>query len=87
MIPQQNNRFQLGFFTHFDDTLNQKHPLYILANKVQWQEFEDAFLPFYCQDNGRPAKPIRLMVGLLMLNISAIFLMRVLWSNGIQEPI
>lgn len=67
MIPQKKNISQLGFFSSFDDILSHKHPLYILACKVYWQQFEDAFLPLYCQDNGRPAKPIRLMVGLLML--------------------
>ena len=29
--------------------------------------FEREFSPLYCSDNGRPAKPIRLMVGLLLL--------------------
>jgi hypothetical protein len=29
--------------------------------------FEEAFTPLYCPDNGRPAKPIRLMCGLLIL--------------------
>jgi len=29
--------------------------------------FEREFLPLYCPDNWRPAKPIRLMVGLLIL--------------------
>jgi IS5 family transposase len=47
--------------------LNQKHPLFILANKIDWNVFEEAFSPLYCLDNGRPAKPIRLMVGLFML--------------------
>ena len=41
--------------------------MYILADKVHWHIFEEAFLPLYCRDNGRPAKPIRLMVGLLIL--------------------
>jgi len=67
MIPRKKNSSQLGFFFGFADTLNPKHPLYILANRVDWQQFEDAFLPLYSRDNGRPAKPIRLMVGLLML--------------------
>lgn len=39
-----------------------------LANKVNWQLFEDSFSSLYCLDNGRPAKPIRLMVSLLILN-------------------
>lgn len=67
MIPHKKVHNQFSFFSAFEDTLNQKHPLYLLANKIRWQIFEDAFLPLYCQDNGRPAKPIRLMVGLLIL--------------------
>ena len=47
--------------------MNQKHPIYILANKVDWPDFEEAFGKLYSLDNGRPAKPIRLMVGLLIL--------------------
>ena len=30
-------------------------------------KLETAFQPLYCQDNGRPGKPIRLMCGLLIL--------------------
>ena len=58
---------QSSFFFSLEDTLNQKHPLYILSNRIDWIFFEDAFSPLYCPDNGRPAKPIRLMVGLLIL--------------------
>ncbi len=58
---------QSSFFFSLPDTLNQRHPLYVLANRVDWQMFENAFSPLYCLDNGRPAKPIRLMVGLLIL--------------------
>lgn len=67
MKPKQIVRNQNSFFFSFEDTLNQKHPLYILTNIVNWLLFEEAFLPLYSQDKGRPAKPIRLMVGLLML--------------------
>lgn len=47
--------------------LNQRHPIYILSNKVDWQLFDESFKELYCENNGRPAKPIRLMVGLLIL--------------------
>lgn len=67
MVPRKKAQNQGSLFFSFESTLNQKHPLFILANKVNWQLFEDAFQPLYCSDNGRPAKPIRLMVGLLML--------------------
>ena len=67
MLAKKKNTAQLGFFSTFRDQLNQKHPLFVLAGQIDWQSFEDAFAPLYCPDNGRPAKPIRLMVGLLML--------------------
>lgn len=67
MKPKQKDTNQSSLFFNFENTLNKKHPLFILANKIHWHIFEDAFLPLYSQDKGRPAKPIRLMVGLLML--------------------
>lgn len=57
----------MGFFSTFEEWLNHKHPLYIIANQIQWQRFEEAFSKHYCADNGAPAKPIRLMTGLLIL--------------------
>jgi IS5 family transposase len=57
----------MGFYSTFEEQLSRKHPIYILANKINWQQFEDAFKNLYCANNGRPAKPIRLMVSLLML--------------------
>ena len=67
MLSKQKDTTQRSMFFGLEDMLDQRHPMYILANKVDWQMFEDSFSPLYCQDNGRPAKPIRLMVGLLIL--------------------
>ncbi len=67
MIPHKKNTAQSSFFSLFEDVLNAKHPLFILAHTINWQIFEGAFLPLYCADNGRPAKPIRLLIRLLML--------------------
>ena len=67
MIPHKKVQNQVSLFSTFEDILNHRHPLYILADKISWGIFEEAFLPLYCPDNGRPAKPIRLMVGLLIL--------------------
>ena len=65
MIKNTNNSPSL--FSNLSDMLNQSHPLYQLAEKIDWGKFETAFQPLYCQDNGRPGKPIRLMCGLLIL--------------------
>ena len=34
---------QLGLFGGLADQLDQKHPLYQLANKINWPFFDDAF--------------------------------------------
>ncbi len=65
MIKRTQNTPSL--FSSLDDLLNQQHPLYKLSHKINWQVFEISFTPLYCSDNGRPAKPIRLMCGLLIL--------------------
>ncbi len=64
MFPEKaaNNQMPL-----FRDTLDQRASLYILAEKIDWKRFNEVFLSLLYQDNGRPAKPIRRMVGLLIL--------------------
>jgi len=48
------------------EQLNPKHPLLLLAQKFPWPLFENEFAKFYAS-LGRPGKPIRLMIGLLLL--------------------
>lgn len=67
MIKKSPSKQQTSMFFSLEDTLNQTHPLYILANKINWQEFEEKFKEHYCENIGRPGLPIRLMTGLLIL--------------------
>ncbi|VVM23065.1 hypothetical protein BSPWISOXPB_1882 [uncultured Gammaproteobacteria bacterium] len=62
-ISTQSNLFHSELFSQLD----VKDPLIQLANTINWTVFDDAFEQHYSQDNGRPSKPIRLMVGLLLL--------------------
>ncbi len=48
------------------DQINPKDPLLLLAKVIPWGVLEDEFASLYSK-TGRPAKPIRLMVGLLLL--------------------
>lgn len=48
------------------DQLKPRHPLYQLSNTINWKSIEDDFSGYYI-NFGRPAKPIRLMVSLLIL--------------------
>ena len=62
-ISTQSNFFHSELFSQLD----VKDPLIQLANTINWTVFDDAFEQHYSQNNGRPSKPIRLMVGLLLL--------------------
>lgn len=55
------------FQSRLDQILNTQHPLFAVANKIDWQSFEQQFGASYSDEQGAPAKPIRLMVGLLYL--------------------
>jgi hypothetical protein len=71
---------QLGFYSSFEEQLGHRHPLYILAGKINWQLFEDSFSPLYNSHAGRSGKPIRHMFSLLILkhvrNLSDAFVFR-----------
>ena len=61
--PHQNNFFDATLW----DYLDRSDPLIQLADALPWGIIEDALSGFYSSDNGRPALPIRLMAGLLIL--------------------
>jgi len=67
MLNKPINKNQLGFYSSFEEQLNHQHPLYILSGRINWQLFEEKFSPLYHSETGRPCKPIRLMVSLLIL--------------------
>jgi IS5 family transposase len=48
------------------DFIDPQHKLALLADKIDWNYFEEAFEPYYSKE-GAPSVPIRLMVGCLIL--------------------
>jgi transposase, IS5 family len=66
MMGYQAHRDQHNLFSTLDELLNPKHPLYLLSKKISWGQFENDFKDYYSQ-KGRKAKPVRLMVSLLLL--------------------
>ena len=63
--PPDTSQFNL-YRQHLENLINPKHPLCRLAKRIPWHELEDHFADLY-HHTGRPAKPIRLMVSLLIL--------------------
>ena len=64
--PQSADAFQL-FQAHFSQILNPEHPLFQLAEQIDWSRFDAAFADCYHEELGAPAKATRLMVGLAYL--------------------
>jgi len=46
------------------DIVSDGHPLVKLGDMVDWAVFEEKLALSFCEDNGRPGLPVRLMVGL-----------------------
>ena len=63
--PSQQRQYNF-LYQDLLEQLNPKDPLLLLAKQIPWEMFEKEFSVLYA-DRGRPGKPIRLMVGLLLL--------------------
>ena len=69
MYTKESNEHQYSF-THdwfVVPELDENHELVKIAKAIDWVSLSDNLAKFYCPDNGRPAKPARAKVGLLIL--------------------
>ena len=67
---QIDNRQEDFFRGRLSSELNPKHPMVILSSMIPWSDLEVEFADLYQPDRnlgGRPPKPIRLMIGILLL--------------------
>lgn len=68
MKNKEQSKNQLPFVTSdLRQMLDKNQSLYGLSESIPWEHFDEYFSSKYAMNNGRPAKPIRLMVGLLIL--------------------
>ena len=64
MKPKKPQQDQSDLFrSRLDQILNRQHPLFLLANQIDWSIFDKKFGTLY-SEKARPGKPTRLMVGL-----------------------
>ena len=67
MIGKTDKNPQLNVFrTPLVSVINMKHELVELAQRIDWKSVEKDFEPYYA-DMGRPAVPVRKMVGCMLL--------------------
>jgi len=55
------------FGARLSELLNAEHPLYVLAERIDWPKFDSAIDACYADEIGRPGVNTRLMIGLLYL--------------------
>jgi len=67
------------------EMLDPRQSLRKLADQIPWERFEEAFSEHY-SEIGRPAKPVRLMVGLLLLKQIENLSDEVLVERWVRDP-
>lgn len=67
LTPSRSHHQNNLFYSDLLLQLDPNDPLILLSQQIPWSDFDQAFIQHYDTTQGRPAKPIRLMVGLLIL--------------------
>jgi len=68
MRPSETNHSQGRLFEpRLSDFLNPKHELFIFTRLVDWETLEKSFEDKFVAESGAPAKPVRLVTGIMIL--------------------
>jgi IS5 family transposase len=68
MLPKRTNHRQGRLFEQrLSELLNPHNELALLASYIKWSALEKEFAPFFDKEDGKPAKPVRLITGIMIL--------------------
>ena len=73
------------FRARLDQIINLKHELVVLADKIDWA-WLDAELADCFSDRGRPAEPVRFMIGMFLLKHTYGLSDEQLWDRWVHDP-
>ena len=73
------------FRARLDQIINLRHELVVLADKIDWT-WLDAELAGCFSDRGRPAEPVRFMLGMFLLKHSYALSDEQVWDRWVQDP-
>jgi transposase, IS5 family len=85
-MQAKTDNHRLLFETELENMIDLEHPLVKLAQQIDWSNFEREFGVLYDEGKWRPAKPIRLMVGLQYLKYTFNFSDEQLVYAWIENP-
>ena len=73
------------FRARLDRIVNMKHKLVILAAKIDWTWIDEQLAGCF-SDVGRPAEPVRFMIGMFMLKHTYGLSDEQTWERWVQDP-
>jgi len=87
MRPKQRQKADHDdlFRARLDQIINMKHELVVLAEKIDWA-WLDAQLAGYFSHEGRPAEPVRFMIGMFILKHTYALSDEQVWDRWVQDP-
>jgi transposase, IS5 family len=87
MRPKQQKKADHDdlFKTRLDQIINMKHELVVLADKIDWAWLDEQ-LAEYFSDEGRPAEPVRFMIGMFILKHTYALADEVVWDRWVESP-
>ena len=82
---QQKARHDDLFRARLDQIINLKHALVVLADKLDWVWLDDELAESF-SGQGRPAEPVRFMLGMFMLKHTYALSDEQVWERWVHDP-
>ena len=73
------------FHARLDQIINMKHALVTLADRIDWAWLDDELAECF-SDQGRPAEPVRFMVGMFLLKHTYGLSDEQVWDRWVHDP-
>ena len=87
MKPKQINQHQDCFFEYrLSEQLNPHHELFIFSKFFDWETLEGSFKDEFVSEVGAPAKPVRLVIGTMILQHMYGYSDEEVVSNWLENP-
>ena len=82
---QQKARHDDLFRARLDQIINMKHALAVLADKIDWAWLDEHLADCF-SDEGRPAEPVRFMIGMFLLKHTYGLSDEQVWERWVHDP-
>ncbi len=73
------------FRSRLDQIINMKHPLVALADRIDWAWLDEQLAECFSVQ-GRPAEPVRFMIGMFMLKATYGLSDEQTWDRWVRDP-